>query len=188
MASKNPSRAHTKAPLRHRKKRAFLAAIANGASRAEAARLAGIDRPTHYRWLKTDPEYARQFVDAWEQSGEALEERCIAFALNGIPDLVRNSRGEVVMDEVTRADGSKETRPAMKRWFNAAYMAMALKLRGRLKHDDASQPPAAERELSQEDVLGAYARSFTTGQPAPSSQSSANGNAAAENGHTNGAG
>jgi transposase-like protein len=47
-------------------KKAFLAAYAKTCSIMRAAEAAGIDRRTHYRWLK-DANYKEQFLEAQEQ-------------------------------------------------------------------------------------------------------------------------
>ena len=54
------------------KQRAFLAAFAETGNQVQAAKVAGVDRRSHYNWLK-QPEYA----DAWEQAkimaGDSIE-------------------------------------------------------------------------------------------------------------------
>jgi transposase-like protein len=47
-------------------KKAFLAAYAKTCSIMRAAEAAGIDRRTHYRWLK-DANYKEQFPEAQKQ-------------------------------------------------------------------------------------------------------------------------
>src|ERR1700676_3950389 len=46
--------------IRHPKKRAFLAAMANMASVSRAAEIARVDRDNHYLWLKKDPDMPRR--------------------------------------------------------------------------------------------------------------------------------
>ena len=58
--------------ITRRKRTAFLAAFAELGTITHAARAAGVERKSHYNWLK-DPEYAVAFADAQEESIEALE-------------------------------------------------------------------------------------------------------------------
>ncbi len=59
--------------IRHPKKRAFLAAYCTTGNVSEAARLAGINRLSHYDWLHSDERYAAVFEQAVEISGDYLE-------------------------------------------------------------------------------------------------------------------
>lgn len=54
------------------KKAAFLAAYARQGNISGAAKAAGIDRVTHYRWL-VDPVYAQAFQEAGEDAIDSLE-------------------------------------------------------------------------------------------------------------------
>lgn len=54
------------------KQRAFLAAYGRTGIIGDAARRAKIGRQSHYDWL-SDPEYAKAFADAKEESIELLE-------------------------------------------------------------------------------------------------------------------
>ena len=57
----------------HPKKQAFLAAYSETGNVREAARAAGIDRGTHYDWLRKDPEYVTAFAHAQEDAADTLE-------------------------------------------------------------------------------------------------------------------
>jgi len=74
----------TKAP----KTRAFLAAITEMPNVSWAAKAAGIRREAHYRRLKCDPAYKEAFEAAWELGCDALEERAIVRAMEGVQEPV----------------------------------------------------------------------------------------------------
>lgn len=59
--------------IRHPKKRAFLAAYARAGNVSEAARIAGINRISHYNWLASDERYAEVFAQAHEIAVDYLE-------------------------------------------------------------------------------------------------------------------
>lgn len=50
----------------------FLAAFAQSCNVADAARAAGVDRSTHYVWLR-DPDYRKRFLTARENAIDDLE-------------------------------------------------------------------------------------------------------------------
>lgn len=66
------------------RKRAFLAAFRVTASRQKAAVAAGIDRSTHYDWMRTDQKYRQEMERAEEQIGDMLEDEAIRRAYEGI--------------------------------------------------------------------------------------------------------
>lgn len=66
------------------KKRAFLAAFRHTANRMAAAKAAGIERTTHYNWLKNDPRYRAQVEVAEEEIGDMLEDEAIRRAYEGV--------------------------------------------------------------------------------------------------------
>lgn len=70
--------------IRHPKKRAFLAAMANTANVLRAAEIAGIDRDNHYLWLKKDPDYATAFEIARGRGADALEAEAVRRAHEGV--------------------------------------------------------------------------------------------------------
>lgn len=63
--------------------KAFLAAFANSASITAAAKAAGIDRTTHYAWLKTEG-YPEAFAEATLQAGDFVEDVAVAHATEGV--------------------------------------------------------------------------------------------------------
>ena len=67
------------------KKARFLRAYAKVCQITKAAELAGIDRGTHYDWLK-DPEYKAQFEAAHLQAADTLQEEAIRRATIGGSD------------------------------------------------------------------------------------------------------
>jgi hypothetical protein len=66
------------------RKEAFLAALAKTGNVTVAARMAKIDRGTHYDWLKEDPEYKAASEDAIEQAADVLEEEAVRRAVKGV--------------------------------------------------------------------------------------------------------
>lgn len=56
------------------KKGAFLAAFSECGNVKKSAKIVGIDRRTHYRWLEEDADYALLFKDAREDAADMLEE------------------------------------------------------------------------------------------------------------------
>ena len=67
----------------HLKKRAFLAAFSRSGSLSQAAKRAGVDRRTHYNWLKSDQLYAVAFHEAVHEAGDALEDKLNEMAHDG---------------------------------------------------------------------------------------------------------
>ena len=50
-----------------------MAALAKTGNISASARAAEIERTTHYRWLRSDPEYARAAEQAMEEAVDVLE-------------------------------------------------------------------------------------------------------------------
>jgi hypothetical protein len=104
--------------VRHPKKRAsqakFLAALAQtGGNILRAALAAGIDRETHYVWLRKDPVYKEGFAVAWEEAMDILEAEAARRAFEGVPEPVFHA-GKRVLDvavdekgEIKRNDAGK---------------------------------------------------------------------------------
>ena len=65
------------------RKRAFLRAYEDSGSETEAARLAGIDRATHYKWLATDAKYKAAFEASKRIAAGALQDMAIRLATVG---------------------------------------------------------------------------------------------------------
>lgn len=70
--------------IQHPKKRAFLAAYSECGTITRAAEIAGIDRGTHYNWIKEDTVYAKACDAAYEQAAERLEEEARRRAVEGV--------------------------------------------------------------------------------------------------------
>jgi len=80
------------------KKEAFLAAFAETATITAAAAVVGIDRRTHYDWLKADPEYTERFRAAEQAVADSLEAEAIRRAREGVEKGVWH-QGELVGHE-----------------------------------------------------------------------------------------
>lgn len=65
------------------RKNAFLAAFSECGVISRAAEIAGIDRGTHYDWMKNDPEYVQAFKDAEDVAAEHLEQEARRRAVEG---------------------------------------------------------------------------------------------------------
>lgn len=70
----------------HPKKAAFLAALAEVGNITQAAELAGIDRKTHYIWMKNDPDYPAAYEEAMEQAADRLEQEARRRAVEGVEE------------------------------------------------------------------------------------------------------
>ena len=111
--------------IRHPKKRAFLAAMGNTASVLRAADIAGIDRSSHYIWLKKNPDYAAAFEIAKMRGVDVLEAEAVRRAHEGVTKPIFHG-GKRAIDVVQNPDGS-------------------------IKPEETGKPigiPAAEREYS----------------------------------------
>ena len=69
-------------------KAAFLAAFSTCGNISEAAKLADVERRTHYRWLAKDAAYVKAFDDATEQASDALEQEARRRAVDGVDEPV----------------------------------------------------------------------------------------------------
>lgn len=69
-----------------------------------AAKAAGIPVHRHYRWLKSDPEYALAIQEAMEQAADLLEEEAIRRARDGVKEPVYY-KGEIVGYVYRYSDG-----------------------------------------------------------------------------------
>jgi hypothetical protein len=65
------------------KRAEFLAAFRDSGIIRVAADVAGIDRKTHYNWLKQDPQYRDQFETATREAVEAFEFEAVTRATVG---------------------------------------------------------------------------------------------------------
>jgi hypothetical protein len=71
-----------------KKRAAFLAAFRENGNVSESAKLAGIQRTTHYLWLKTSKVYEDAFNDAREDAADALEKEARRRAVEGVNEPV----------------------------------------------------------------------------------------------------
>jgi hypothetical protein len=85
------------AELERRKARQhkFLAAYKDAGTVTHAAESIGMDRRTHYDWLKTDPDYAVSYQNAEDAAIDALESEARRRALVGIEEPVFHQGREV---------------------------------------------------------------------------------------------
>ena len=91
--------------IRHPKKRAFLAAMANTANVLRAAEIARMDRDNHYLWLKKDPDYAAAFEIARGRGADALEAEAVRRAHEGVTKPIFHG-GKRAIDVVQNPDGT----------------------------------------------------------------------------------
>lgn len=71
--------------IQHPKKRAFLIAYSVKGTILAASKQAEIDRTMHYDWMKSDPQYAAAFAEAYAQCGDVLEDEAWRRAVDGVP-------------------------------------------------------------------------------------------------------
>jgi hypothetical protein len=67
-----------------RKKAAFLQAFEKYSSIARAARLAGIDRTTHYEWIAKDAKYKEEFEMRVLMAADAIKDELVHLARTGV--------------------------------------------------------------------------------------------------------
>lgn len=75
---------------------AFLAAYAQLARVNKAADAAGVDRRTHYDWLREDGDYREEFERAKELAVQQLEDEAVRRAVEGVEEPM-NIGGEMIM-------------------------------------------------------------------------------------------
>jgi hypothetical protein len=81
------------------KKVAFLNAYARTCNVTAAADVAGIERRSHYNWLKADPEYVKAYEAAQEEAVQLLEDEAVRRAYVGVDKPVTVAgRREVVKE------------------------------------------------------------------------------------------
>ncbi len=85
---KPPKRPLSGAPLSTKttakKKELFLAAFAKSGNVWWSTTKAGVERTTHYRWLKTDKAYVKKFEQAREDAGDLLEAEILRRGYEGV--------------------------------------------------------------------------------------------------------
>jgi len=91
--------------IRHPKKRAFLAAMANTANVVRAAEIVRMDRDNHYLWLQKDPDYAAAFEIARMRGVDVLEAEAVRRAHEGVTKPIFHG-GKRAIDVVQNPDGS----------------------------------------------------------------------------------
>ncbi len=72
----------------------FLESFAEYGNIRLAATTAGVNRSSHYGWLKKDPEYAARFASAQEDAIEVLEYEARRRAVIGVPEPVGFYKGQ----------------------------------------------------------------------------------------------
>lgn len=70
------------------RRQAFLAALAQTGVISAAAKAAGVDRVTAYRWREADPEFAEACESALEEAADAIELEARRRAVEGIEEPV----------------------------------------------------------------------------------------------------
>lgn len=73
---------------------AFLQAFRDTGNISVAAKLAGVDRKEHYRWLEAGGEYPKLFEDATDTAADGLEAEARRRAVEGIEEPVGWFKGE----------------------------------------------------------------------------------------------
>lgn len=86
------------------KQQAFLAAFGASGSIAGAAAAAGIDRSSHYRWLREDVDYAEAYKQAEVEAAGMIEDLAVQRATEGIDEPVLY-KGQIVYDRVRDEQG-----------------------------------------------------------------------------------
>lgn len=86
----------------------FVQLYAESGSITEAARVAGIERKSHYRLLEKDPVYRESFSWACRQIGEDLEYSAIQQAKDGNATLMLNLLKRFLPDEYARVSNGVE--------------------------------------------------------------------------------
>jgi len=66
----------------------FLSAVSEGATIGEAAREAGVNRKTVYRWKESDADFAEAWDESLEEGTELLEREAVRRAVHGVEEPV----------------------------------------------------------------------------------------------------
>jgi hypothetical protein len=80
--------------------RRFLACFGATLNATRSARMAKIDRQTHYRWMRDDPTYPARYREAQQHGIRALEDHAVKLEHEGVRRLV-TYKGKPVKDPVT---------------------------------------------------------------------------------------
>jgi hypothetical protein len=81
----------------------FLAAFAESASVAKAARWARISRTAHYNWMALDPTYPPRFAEAQRRAVRSLEDEAVRRGREGVRRAVYH-KGKIVGYETEYSD------------------------------------------------------------------------------------
>lgn len=96
--------------VRHTKKAAnqtaFLNAYKECACILKAAKAAGIERDSHYRWMRGEPDYAERFAEARKQSIDVLSAEALRRAKDGTQRM-KFHQGVPCMVPAVDEDGNK---------------------------------------------------------------------------------
>ena len=76
------------------KKAAFLEAYTESGNLSKAAEVVGINRASHYDWMRDDPQYPEAFAAAREQAIEIMEAELHRRAVEGVEEPVGWYQGE----------------------------------------------------------------------------------------------
>jgi hypothetical protein len=100
---------HTPCTVLHQKQRRFLIAFAATGRINDSARMAGISKTNHYRWMKESALYRARFADAQEESLERFEATAVRlateyrrkkkFTAQGVP-IIDPETGEQYYEEI----------------------------------------------------------------------------------------
>lgn len=93
----------------------FLRVLAIDGCVARAARAAGVDKRTVYRWRRTRPDFSRRWKEAQQKGIDALEALAIRRAVHG-PRIVRRRKRKGPSAALLRAQRALLTEMAAKWW------------------------------------------------------------------------
>ena len=75
----------------------FLRTLARTASVAQAARMAGIDKRTAYRWRDRDPDFASRWADALVRGFDVVRDELVERAVVGLMTPARRPVGPTAL-------------------------------------------------------------------------------------------
>lgn len=80
---------------REQRKQKFLRALAECGVITDAAKVAGVERKTVYRWREQDPDFAKAWDEAEQEAADKLEREAIRRAVEGVEEPVFH-QGKIV--------------------------------------------------------------------------------------------
>jgi len=116
-----------------------IQALAGGASKAEAARLAGVDRTTIYYWCKDDPDFEAQLMLAQGECADAMKAqvrelreealKTVSEIMKGadIPPVVRLKAASIVLHIEAMMRESTSAAAVVEKWRYARDIADAFR-------------------------------------------------------------